>query len=147
MKYCNSCETSKDEEMFGKRTASTDGLSSKCKSCQRVYDKARANDPYREEARRIYAQTELGKLAGNKAKAAYIQRNPVKVKAQSVVAYAIRRGGLFREPCEVCCSEENVHAHHDDYLKPLNVRWLCAPCHKQWHIVNGEGLNARSPIK
>jgi hypothetical protein len=54
---------------------------------------------------------------------------------------AIRDGKLFREPCEICKKEEGVHAHHDDYLRPLNVRWLCPAHHKQWHRDNGEALN------
>lgn len=40
------------------------------------------------------------------------------------------------------CGEEKVHAHHDDYDKPLKIRWLCTIHHKQWHSVNGEALNA-----
>jgi ribosomal protein S27AE len=143
VKYCGSCETEKSRDLFGKRSASIDGLSAKCKTCQKVYDKARAGDKGREEARRIYAQTDQGKLATNKAKAEYGKRNPVKVKASAIVARAIRNGKLFSEPCCKCGSTESMHAHHDDYLKPMNVRWMCAGCHSQWHKLNGEGLNAR----
>jgi hypothetical protein len=141
MKHCNTCNTEKDLTSFGRRSASNDGLSPRCKTCQKVYDKLRANDPYREEARRIYAQTEEGRISGNKAKAEYRKRNPVKVKAHAKVAYAIRSGNLYREPCEVC-EDENTHAHHDNYLMPLNIRWLCPKHHNEWHKENGEGKNA-----
>ena len=141
MKYCGSCETEKDISEFGKRAASKDGLAFKCKSCQRVYDKARSKDESRRLAREIYAQTEEGKIAGNKAKAAYRDRNPAKSKAHAVVSRQIRAGNLFSEPCETCGETSNVVAHHDDYAKPLNVRWLCPPCHFEWHKENGEGLN------
>lgn len=29
-----------------------------------------------------------------------------------------------------------VQAHHDDYNHPLTVRWLCQPCHYEWHKHN-----------
>jgi hypothetical protein len=54
--------------------------------------------------------------------------NPEKVRAHSRVAHAVRRGDLVRQPCEECGSTE-THAHHDDYSKPLEVRWLCAVHH------------------
>lgn len=46
--------------------------------------------------------------------------------------YAIRTGKLVKQPCEVC-SEPNVEAHHDDYAKPYDVRWLCKACHADYH--------------
>lgn len=141
MKYCGSCETDKENNLFGKRKASNDGLSAKCKTCQKVYDKARANDPHREEQRRIYQQTDEGREAGNKAKAKYRKLNPNKYKAHTIVNNAIRSGKLFTEGCESCGADDPTHAHHDDYNKPLNVRWLCPLCHSQWHKENGEGKN------
>jgi len=141
MKLCGSCETEKDESLFGFRKASLDGLSHKCKACQRVYDKARNGQDHRRQAREIYAQTEEGKISGAKAKEAWRKRNPDKTKAQAIVARAVRGGKLFRKPCEVCGINEQIHAHHDDYLEPLNVRWLCAAHHSQWHSKNGPGKN------
>ncbi len=55
-------------------------------------------------------------------------------QARTKVANAIYSGRLERECCERCGSGENIHAHHDDYTKPLDVRWLCASCHKQHHL-------------
>lgn len=45
---------------------------------------------------------------------------------------AIRKGRLPRQPCEVCGSGQ-VDAHHDDYSKPFEVRWLCRTHHKELH--------------
>lgn len=71
----------------------------------------------------------------------YRETNPKKYRAHCVVGRAIKTGKLVTEPCEVCGSE-NVHGHHDDYDKPLTVRWLCAEHHVAWHLEHGEGLNA-----
>jgi hypothetical protein len=56
---------------------------------------------------------------------------------------ALKRGELKRPlTCEACGHIRPTFAHHDDYLKPLEVRWLCKPCHSKWHRENGPGLNA-----
>jgi hypothetical protein len=52
------------------------------------------------------------------------------------VTAAIQRGDLIRpEKCEACgCAPtEKLHGHHDDYTKPLSVRWLCRSCHFNHH--------------
>ncbi|MFC3331681.1 hypothetical protein ACFOEM_04310 [Paenalcaligenes hominis] len=38
----------------------------------------------------------------------------------------------MRGDCEVC-GKSKVDAHHDDYSKPLEVRWLCREHHMQHH--------------
>lgn len=53
---------------------------------------------------------------------------------------ALKAGKLVKpSACEECHAEEGpvvLYAHHDDYSKPLNVRWLCGTCHQKWHYAN-----------
>ena len=140
MKICRTCNTEKSEIDFGKRKASPDGLSPRCKSCQSNYDKARNKSPHRIELRDRYAQTEGGRIRTAKAKSEWRKRNPKKSKAHNHINRMIRNGKLKKQPCEIC-GESKVHAHHDDYSKPLEIRWLCSKHHSQWHAENGEALN------
>jgi hypothetical protein len=56
----------------------------------------------------------------------------VKVLARVKAREAVRRGKMERLPCEVCGAIK-VDAHHDDYSKPLDVRWLCRVHHNEHH--------------
>ncbi len=128
---------------------SAGGFMAICKACHRAnvkanreanadyyreFDKARANLPHRVAAREAYAATPEGRAAGNRAKRAYLDRNPVKRAAHIAVGNALRDGKLKRQPCEVCGAV--AQAHHDDYSKPLAVRWLCTKHHAEWHKHN-----------
>lgn len=53
-------------------------------------------------------------------------------KAHSAVANAVKKGLLIKCPCEIC-GDEQVVAHHKDYNKKLEVRWLCRKHHSQFH--------------
>lgn len=70
-------------------------------------------------------------------------RFPERIKAIEVVNNAVRDGRLVREACEVCGAQP-AEAHHDDYSKPLHVRWLCPLCHKGLHRQPSGSLCARS---
>jgi hypothetical protein len=41
--------------------------------------------------------------------------------------------GLLKKPkkCEDCGESRSLQAHHEDHWKPLDVDWLCAPCHAE----------------
>ena len=130
--------------------ASNGGFMAICKACHRAnvkanreanadyyreFDRARANLPHRVAARAAYQQTPQGKEALRRGTKAWERRNPVKKAASTAVNNAIRDGRLIRQPCEVC-GKDKAHAHHDDYSKPLDVRWLCTTHHAEWHKHN-----------
>lgn len=56
-----------------------------------------------------------------------------KVRARELAAKAQRAGLLVQQPCERC-GEPDSQKHHDDYEKPLEVRWLCLKCHHAVHV-------------
>lgn len=63
----------------------------------------------------------------------YIQKHPDKYIAHMMVRNKLRDRKLDRKPCEVCGTTRKVEAHHDDYSKPLNVRWVCKKHHMEIH--------------
>jgi len=72
----------------------------------------------------------------------YRHGNGHDTRVRNITQKAIGRGKLIRQPCENCGQNvgepgiKRIEAHHDDYNKPLQVRWLCAACHKAWHAAN-----------
>lgn len=58
--------------------------------------------------------------------------NRHKHEARWKVSRALKGGRLKKLPCEVCGNPES-QAHHDDYNRPLDVRWLCRQHHANIH--------------
>lgn len=134
-KQCFRCGESKPLSEFYTHPMMGDGHLGKCKECTkrdvranrrikleqyREYDRDRfKNDPERRAAQYAYtAQLE--------------EKYPEKRRARHMVSNAIRDGRLIRKPCEVC-GHLKAEAHHDDYSKPLDVRWLCKDHHEAFH--------------
>ena len=67
-----------------------------------------------------------------KRQAKWRERNQLKVWAHQALRGALKRGLLERQPCEICGAAE-TEAHHDDYDRPLAVRWLCRAHHRALH--------------
>lgn len=128
-KKCTKCEQVKLESEFY-QTSKT-ARSSKCKECTKRdnrLNRSKRIDYYTEyERRRSKSPDRVAKLP------AYRKHRPQYKKiANYTVSNAIRDGRLVRGPCEVCGSSD-VEAHHDDYTKPLDVRWLCFRHHRELH--------------
>jgi hypothetical protein len=152
MKVCRECKTEKPLSDFYKHSRMADGHLNKCAECVKsrvakhreanlekiqAYDKLRSNQPHRIKARKEYAKTEQGKEAHRRGLKAYHERCPMRYAAHVITGNAIRDGKLIRASnCSVCGSTEKIEGHHDDYTKPLEVRWLCKKCHKEWHRHN-----------
>lgn len=95
-------------------------------------DRNRLNKKERVAAAREYARLHPEIIAqGNKT---YRERYPEKRRAHIAAGNAIRDGRLVPQPCVMCGEEDKPHAHHDDYSKPLEVRWLCQACHIAYHV-------------
>ena len=127
IKHCKGCSFDLPATHF--RASNTrDGLRSKCKTCERGYDKARSESrkDYRKEHRNWGRHTEVVRD--------WRERNREKMRAHGAVRRALASGKLVRQPCERCGSTHKVEAHHDDYSKPLDIRWLCEEHHKQRHV-------------
>lgn len=54
--------------------------------------------------------------------------------AYKVFLAALKSGKIKRCSCEICGSTIRVAGHHEDYSKPLDVKWLCAKHHSIYHF-------------
>ena len=62
----------------------------------------------------------------------YYKNNPHIGSAHRQVQTEKEKGTLIKASCAEC-GDENTHAHHDDYSRPLDIRWLCAHHHMHFH--------------
>jgi len=147
-KECFKCKEIKPLEEFYQHGRMASQRLNKCKECTkadvrlnrakkleqyRQYDRGRAMRPDRVEARLEYRKTEQGKQVKRKADEKYYQRCPEKYKARVTLNNAVRDGKISKPSTCACGRSGRIEAHHEDYSKPLEVSWLCVPCHKQAH--------------
>ena len=130
MKTCFKCGRALPLGEFYRHPMMADGHLGKCKECAkrdvttnrlrrlaeiREYDRERNKLPKRRADR--YRRAKV-----------YFEKHPERRRAIVRANNAVRDGRLIRQVCEVCGSERS-EKHHDDYSKPLEVRWLCKPHH------------------
>ena len=127
MRLCTECNVGKPFDSFHKDKKGYLGLKSKCKGCAKRINSKR----YEDKKEHILS---LNKAWRDENKEYWNGRphDPVKRKARDAVNNAVKAGTLVKHPCEVC-GELKVEGHHDDYSKPLCVRWLCNACHNHHH--------------
>ena len=157
-KTCFKCNIHQPLSEFYKHKEMADGHLNKCKKCTKSdvsknrtdnidyyleYDRARGMREDRVSARAEYAKTEAGIIVGNRAKVKWQSENTLKVYAHRIYTSFIKKNkDKKKDFCENCFAKGvRINAHHDDYAKPLDVRYLCSKCHTKWHKENGEGIN------
>lgn len=148
-KECFKCHRVLPLEEYYKHLAMGDGHLGKCKSCTKADTAARVeakkSDPdwvvseaLRQRKRQAEARV-TGKavaLTGEKRREVHrkhAEKYPEKMLARTLLGNAVRDGKIIRQPCEACGSTDS-EAHHDDYSKPLDVKWLCPKHHAERHV-------------
>ena len=148
MKTCPRCKKTLPKSSYHKNKARHDGLAAQCKNCKNKMsqkDYAKNIEHYR-KVHNLWYKNNKDKKAIQQKK--WRERNldkesqycknrnekyPEKREAYSIVLNAIRSNNLTRQPCEKCGATNRISAHHDDYSMPLDVKWLCVPCHTEEH--------------
>lgn len=154
IKTCFKCHESKPLSDFYKHPEMADGYLGKCRACAKTdvrkrrevnlayiqeYDRNRPN-----RLERSRKQNERLKALRKESPECRIRRATLweknkKTRAEKYhsahykTANAIRDGKLIKQCCQQCQSSGPIHAHHEDYSKPLDVVWLCKTCHYTYH--------------
>lgn len=136
MKKCFKCNEIKPLTDFYAQPKMSDGRVNKCKAC--TCDDVRKNrrmkfEYYSEYEKHRYELNERRRKKLAETSRAWRDKNPEAYKAHNKVNNAVRDGRLKKENCLFCGSDEKIHAHHNDYSKPLEVIWLCTKCHHRMH--------------
>ena len=144
MKKCKKCLEILPYDFFYQKKGSKDGYENVCTECKKskaranraknrehylAYDRERNSTLKRIEERKEHGSSYKGKLAQSRYKQA--NANTVKSKAQLAAKIAIQKGEIQKPlQCEKCKKFTlELQAHHEDYSRPLDVIFLCIPCH------------------
>jgi len=135
-RWCKDCRREYDQTPERRDAAARRRQSPEGKAAQAAYQRQNRHTPERKATLAKYHRSAKGKAAQARRK----ERHPERVRARSAANHAIRDGLLIPQPCEVCGEfllgdggRRLVDAHHDDYSKPLDVRWLCGEHHAEHH--------------
>ena len=58
------------------------------------------------------------------------QKNARKITIKAIRTGEIKRPDICQNCGEIC---KRMNSHHADYLKPLDIVWLCHACHRKIH--------------
>lgn len=135
-KKCFKCERVLPLDEFYAHPQMADGHLNKCKDCTKADAKVRQithPEKLREYEKERNNRPERKTLMAKRSKE-WRSKNPERYKAQNAVNNALRDGRLRRaDACQVCGAVFELHAHHADYSKPLDVLWVCPKCHRDLH--------------
>lgn len=134
-KKCSECGRMLPVSEFSKRKGNRDGLQARCRGCFSAYNKKRYasnREKFKADVKRYKEGNPQTVLATRLKTCA---EKPTHRNAYRVVEAALKAGELVNpQVCFGCgCKppEHRIEAHHHDYARPLDIVWLCAPCHRR----------------
>lgn len=143
MKSCIKCKRLRPIAEFIRRNESNriGKYRSLCFSCRKIYASIRKMaepEKHRAMGGRARARVDKAKKrADQKRRYANNPRYPQYRQAAALVLKALKDGALRKDSC--ACLGANcrgqIHAHHNNYNKPLEVVWLCKGHHEAWHQI------------
>lgn len=147
-KTCFKCGSHKPLTEFYPHAKMADGYLNKCKDCTKKDTAERHSrmmaDPIWREKELERHRLKSARQRNNKVvcrcestrerSRKYRKNNKQKVQAHNKKSRAQKKGIIHKKPCEVCGSTNQIHGHHDDYSKPLDVIWLCPKHHGERHV-------------
>lgn len=70
--------------------------------------------------------------------------------ARHQLRYAVTRGKIAKpshcQDCQMLKEKRDLHGHHDDYSRPLEVRWVCYQCHGKTHRAMNDRISAQAAL-
>ncbi len=126
--YCNACNRARDNEWrleTGRTKKHITGL------CPCGAERAPHNPSYCQKC--ALEKNQAWRRANKYAQRPKTEEQKLKHQVRTLTRTYIRSGKLIKQPCEVCGNHEQIEAHHDDYTKPMDIRWLCRKHHREHH--------------
>lgn len=133
-KDCVTCGQTKPLDAYPLHKTGRYGRNSVCIECRRAYQRRRYQE-HREERLTYFRERrkETAYAAQRQWNEANLARMAPARRARSRVREAVLKGALVRpSACQQCGRPVRVEAAHEDYSRPLDVRWLCRTCHVRW---------------
>ena len=136
LKRCTKCGIAQSLDAFSPRhDGRFGGYYPQCRACRRAAlraHRARNQEDAHGKAR-VYARALYRKHAATFGArvAQWKLAHPDRRRAQLRLKKAIESGLVQKlEACSRCATTKlRIEAHHEDYSRPLQVEWLCKPCH------------------
>lgn len=123
MLFCTKCDRWRMGSCFHKDRTRSSGFARWCRDCVSVKTSTWAS---------------ANRKRKNATDLAWKRRNRIKARAHAAVRRALKTGELVKPEACGCCgagpySAPFLEAHHVNYRRPLDVRWLCKRCHAAHH--------------
>lgn len=134
--YCRRCKNEKERARMLKSGKTLRHQTGKCRcgNERAPYSNCYCTECASNWRKKYFIRNPEKKIIQDKAeeKRKNSSKHTFKILARQFLYNAIRRKAISKSPCEIC-GKIKVQAHHDDYTKPLEVRWLCSIHHGEHH--------------